>query len=82
MEMRIDAEGNLRMIYSDALVGVLDEGDAKVTRASTVEPGADGLWEVDLSMSGGPVMGGFKLRQDALDAEVAWLRDHKIPLGL
>ena len=80
MEVRIDENGEVRFIYNDELVDLMEEGQAKVQRASTVEPGSDGLWEVDLRMSGGPVMGGFRLRQDALDAEVAWLKEHKIPI--
>lgn len=79
MEIRIDKDGNIRTIYNDALVDLLEEGQARVTRASTVEPDSNGLWVVDLTMSGGPVMQGFKLRQAALDAEVAWLKQHKIP---
>lgn len=33
-------------------------------------------WWADLLPSGGPVLGPFDTRQAALDAEVAWLREH------
>ena len=33
-------------------------------------------WQVDLELSGGPVIGPFNRRQDAIDAEVRWLEEH------
>lgn len=33
-----------------------------------------GMWWADLQPSNGPVLGPFETRQEALDAEVAWLR--------
>ncbi len=33
-------------------------------------------WMVDLALSGGPVLTGFKKRTDAIAAEVAWLNEH------
>ncbi|WP_242687916.1 hypothetical protein [Alienimonas californiensis] len=44
-----------------------------MTRASHVEPADGGVWTADLSPSGGPVLGPFPLRSEALTAEADWL---------
>lgn len=73
----INQQGVVEGVYSDSLVGLYAQGDVEVKRASHVEPGftAQGApcWYADLSPSGGPQLGPFQLRQEALDAEVAWL---------
>jgi hypothetical protein len=33
-------------------------------------------WRVNLGLSNGPTFGSFRNRQDAIEAEVAWLRIH------
>lgn len=70
--------GEVTGIYSDKLAPILREmGKTKVRRASHVEPTEDGQgWTADMTPVGGPVLGPFALRQEALDAEVAWLNDH------
>lgn len=73
IRLTIDSEGNGKAIYSDDLADYFAATGAKITRASSVEPGPDGKWVVDLTVSGGPVVGGFKLREDALRFEVDWL---------
>lgn len=71
--LTIDDEGSGKAIYDDVLADYLAEAGAKVSRASHVEP-CDGGWNVDLSPVGGPEnVGPFKLREDALKYEVAWL---------
>ena len=72
--LTIDDDGAVRCIYSDELADYFAETDAKIARASSVEPGPDGKWIVDLTVSGGPVVGGFRLRDDALRYEVDWLK--------
>jgi hypothetical protein len=72
----IAPDGTCRLIYSDDLLDLLDEGRSEVRRASEVEPGPDGLWQADLTRSGGPVLRGFRRRADALAAEVAWLNEN------
>lgn len=72
-ELEVDPEGNIHAIYSDDLTELMEHGDARITRASHVEP-ADGGWVADLSPVSGPKLGPFQLRQQALDAEVEWLR--------
>lgn len=73
----ISETGQARMIYHDDLAPLLAQGDATVRRASHVEPApGGGGWTADLTPVDGPVLGPFMLRQQALDAEVAWLRQH------
>ena len=60
-------------VYSDRLADALGRlGEKSVSRASHVEPVGDG-WTADLSPVGGPVLGPFRYRTEALGAEVAWL---------
>lgn len=70
----IEADGRLRMIYSDELAELVHAGTATIARASHVEPAPAGGWLADLSPVNGPVLGPFALRQQALDEEVRWLR--------
>lgn len=65
----------MKFIYNDKLRPLLDMGRANVRRASHVEPHGT-QWTADLSPVGGPLLGPFDLRQEALDAEVAWLAEH------
>jgi len=37
-------------------------------------------WYVDLAPSGGPVLGPFPVRDDALAAELKWLEDNHCPI--
>jgi hypothetical protein len=76
----IGKDGTLRFIYSDALAALLGERKATVKRASHVEPTDDGRWTADMTPLGGSVLGPFTLRQEALDAEVAWRKEHNIPV--
>lgn len=76
MTVTIEA-GRAQFIYTDDLAELLTLGEATVTRASHVEPALGGGWTADMGPSGGPVLGPFALRAEALDAEVAWLREHR-----
>ena len=76
MRVVIAPDGSARSIYADALRDVYEAlGMLTVRRASHVEPGADGQWYADLSPVGGPVLGPYRLRREALDAEVEALRE-------
>jgi hypothetical protein len=44
-----------------------------IRRASQVEPDAAGLWWADLAPVGGPMLGPFARRMQALTAEQTWL---------
>jgi hypothetical protein len=65
-------------IYSDAIdyqpLAKALGGEARVRRASEVEPVPGGGWSPDMRRVGGPEsLGVFPRRAEALAAEVAWL---------
>ena len=75
----IGTDGTVRIIHDDDLAQVLAPEGVQVTRrASHVEPSPGG-WSADLGPVGGPVLGPFKRRDEALRAEVDWLLEHDIP---
>ena len=72
MNLIIERDGSVRGIYGEEIA--LDAlGSPTITRASHVEPDGQGRWHADLAPVGGPVLGPFERRSEALDAEVAWL---------
>ena len=73
MNININPDSELRFIYDDDLQPLLELGQPKVQRASHVEPMDDGRWTADLSPAGGPLLGPFALRSEALAAETDWL---------
>ncbi len=75
MELIVPADGSLRCLY-DETVDLSALGQVTIRRASHVEPTDQGQWQADLSPVGGPVLGPFTLRSEALAAEVNWLRMH------
>jgi hypothetical protein len=76
----IDRYGRISFIYNDDLRGLLKAGKSEIRRASHVEPVGD-KWEADLSPSGGPKLGLFETRADALRAEVEWLEEHNFGMA-
>jgi len=76
MLVEILPSGEIQFIYKDELRGLMTVGKSCVSRASDVEPNAEGEWTADLTRVGGPVLGPYKLREDALAAEVEWLETH------
>lgn len=81
VRISVNADGTLSFLYTDVAVdaGLLALGDVSITRASHVEPWRDSgtLWGADMAPVDGPLLGPFARRQEALAAEVAWLRDHR-----
>lgn len=71
----VTASGDLQFIWDDALADLCSEGVSVITRASHVEPVGD-RWTADLSPVGGPVLGPYVLRGEALEAERKWLHDN------
>jgi hypothetical protein len=68
----IERNGHVRGIYGEAL-NLAALGTPQISRASHVEPDDSGRWLADLSPVGGPVLGPFSKRSEALEAEVKWL---------
>jgi hypothetical protein len=75
MQLIITPGGTVRYIYTEA-VDLASLGQVSITRGSHVEPNADGTWHADLSPVGGPRLGPFPRRSQALSAEIAWLEKH------
>lgn len=73
IELVISTSGNARMIYHEAFDSH-SLGRVRIRRGSHVEPRPDGQWTADLRPVGGPVLGPFLFRSQALGAEVRWLR--------
>jgi hypothetical protein len=72
MELVVDAGGDIRCIYSEEL-DLREIGKLQIIRASHVEPDRDGYWWADMVPSGGPVLGPYGSRSEALGAETGWL---------
>ncbi|MEQ9380028.1 MAG: hypothetical protein RJP95_04140 [Pirellulales bacterium] len=75
MHLVITPTGTTRCIYDDVL-DLHHLGRVTIRRGSHVEPDAHGRWQADMSPVKGPVLGPFKRRQAALEAERAWLLAH------
>ncbi len=75
MQILIDPHGNARCVYSEA-ISLPALGRIKIRRGSHVEPIAGGRWIVDLSPVGGPRLGPFEFRSQALSRERRWLEQH------
>jgi hypothetical protein len=77
VRITVQDDGKLEFIYDDALADLLTLGPSVTVRASEVEPCAGG-WQADMRRQDGcTILGPFPLRQQAIDAEVAWLRTHR-----
>ena len=75
MRLVVAPGGRVEAVYGE-LIDLAELGRLRIRRASHVEPGPDGRWAADLSPVGGPVLGPFRRRSDALDAEQGWLETH------
>ena len=78
MEIIIDPAGVGRCIYTEAL-DLQAIGRLTITRGSHVEPDEQGEWHTDLAPVGGPRLGPFRRRSDALTAETEWFESHWLP---
>ena len=76
----VDRRGDVLCIYDEGIdlsaIGVLC-----IRRASRVEPDSLGLWWADLCPAGGPRLGPFGRRGDALVSEIAWLNQNLHLIG-
>ncbi|MCX6380325.1 MAG: hypothetical protein NT023_12765 [Armatimonadetes bacterium] len=73
--LEIAPDGTLTFLWDDGLGSLLHLGEGSLQRASHIEPqGTE--WVADLSPVGGPTLGTFPIRNDALIAERGWLQQH------
>ena len=75
MRLVVDSRGSVHCLY-DETIDLRGLGQASIRRASHVEPNDAGQWRADLSPVGGPILGPYPLRSQALEAETAWLESH------
>ena len=75
MDLLVDSRGLIRCIYDEA-IDLAALGAITIARASHVEPDEAGRWVADLAPVGGPALGPFPHRSEALAAERAWLEAH------
>jgi len=61
------------MSSSKSRLRIIQESIWAVTRASHVEPDAKGNWRADMGTVDEPVLGPFRSRSEALEAEKSWL---------
>ncbi len=73
MELVVNAGGLVKCIYGEEL-DLRELGKLEITRASHVEPDNEGYWWADMGPSGGPVLGPYGSRSEALEAERGWLK--------
>lgn len=75
-------DGTVRGIHSDISQEIAQAiGTIHIKRASHVEPTLDGRWTADMTPSGGPVLGPFQTRSEALEREVEWLEANDLGMG-
>jgi hypothetical protein len=72
MELVVDAGGLIKCIYDEAL-DLREIGKLQITRASHVEPDAEGYWWADMGPFEGPMLGPYGSRSEALGAEREWV---------
>ena len=77
MLLRIHPNGTIETLYDESL-DLAELGSLEITRASHVEPDAAGHWWADLTPVAGPTLGPYRHRSQALAAESAWLRHHRL----
>ena len=75
MQLVVTPDGAVRCIYSEQ-IDLSELGRPVIARGSHVEPDAKGRWFADLDPVGGPTLGPFARRSDALAAETSWLEVH------
>ena len=72
MRLLIRPDGEVTCLYDEA-IDLSALGSLTISRASHVEPDSQGRWFADLSPVGGPTLGPFSRRSEALEAERDWL---------
>ena len=76
-----DPDGRAIGLYTEE-IDLARLGETSTRRASHVEPDNSGRWWADLSPIGGPALGPFARRSQALASEEDWLAAHMEAVGL
>jgi len=72
--VRFDVDGSFTFVHDDDVAEIMAAvGPSRICRASHVEPDEDGSWWADLAPVGGPILGPFRRRDEALREELEWL---------
>jgi hypothetical protein len=74
MELFITRTGQVCCLYGEDL-DLRAVGSLTIRRASRVEPTDGGGWTAELSPIGGPTLGPYSQRSQALAAEARWIED-------
>ncbi len=84
LQITVTKEGRLLFVWDDTLQPLLSLGRASIRRVSHVEPMSTNVpvdmvnrWSADLSPIGGPWLGPFDLREQALEAERDFLNSER-----
>jgi hypothetical protein len=64
------------MIYTEDIDIAALGNVQSITRASHVEPTDGNQWAANMGPVGGPVLGAFDKRSDALTAEIHWIEQN------
>ena len=75
MQLVIPPNGNVRCLYGEE-IPLNNIGPLSIQRGSHVEPNETGDWLADLSPLNGPVLGPFRQRSEALQAERVWIESN------
>ena len=75
MNLIVTPHGTVRCLYAET-IDLAEIGRLTISRGSRVEPADEGRWFADLAPVGGPKLGPFRRRSDALSAEAEWLDAH------
>jgi hypothetical protein len=79
MDLVVKPSGEVTTLYSE-LFDLAALGLQRIERASHVEADDQGRWWAEII--NGPKLGPFDRRSQALGAEVAWLLEHRMGVGL
>ena len=81
MDLIVHPSGQTAAIYAEQ-IDFTALGKPTIRRASHVEPDESGVWWADLAPMGGPKLGPFAIRSNAIAAETTWLGERLADLPI
>jgi hypothetical protein len=75
MNLVVDCHGGIRCLYTEAF-DLATLGSLTIRRVSQIEPDHSGYWWADLKALGGPRLGPYTRRSEAISAEVTWVEHY------